>query len=272
MAGDRVEVDAELGDVDRHLRRRLGAVGEDQRAGLVGQARDLGQRVLGAEHVGDVGDRDQLRPALEQRREGLHVEQPVVVDRRPVDLRPDPLGELLPGDDVGVVLHLGQEDAVAGADVGVAPGARDQVDRLGRVADEDHLAPVGGADVVGDRRPRPLVGCGRLGRERVRAAVDVGVVAALVAVDRLDRGQHPLGAGAAVEVGDRLAVDLALERREGGADLLDRERPRRRAALFAVAGSIVAARLGGSRPPRPPRGSSRSPSPRARRPAPGRLP
>ena len=135
---------------------------------------------------------------------------------------PAALGELLPGDDVGVVLHLGQHDAVAGADVGVAPGAGDEVDRLGRVADEDHLAAVGGADVVGDRRPGALVGGGRLGRERVRAAVDVGVVAALVAVDRLDRGEHPLGAGAAVEVGDRLAVDLALERREGRPDLLDR--------------------------------------------------
>ncbi len=114
--------------------------------------------------------------------------------------------------------------AVARADVGVAPGAGDQVDRLGRVANEDHLAPVGGAEVVGDRRPRSLVGRRRLGRERVRAAVDVGVVGALVAVDRLDRGQHPLGAGAAVQVGDRLAVHLPLEGGKGGADLLDRER------------------------------------------------
>ena len=113
-----------------------------------------------------------------------------------------------------MVLHLGEHDPVAGADVGVAPGAGDEVDRLGRVANEDDLAPVRGADVVGDRRPRALVGGGRLGRERVRAAVDVGVVAALVAVDRLDRGEHPLGAGAGVEVGDRLAADLALERRE----------------------------------------------------------
>ncbi len=111
--------------------------------------------------------------------------------------------QLLPGDDVGVVLHLGEDDAVALAEVGVAPGARDQVDRLGRVADEDDLAPVGRAEVIGDRRPRALVGRRRLGRERVRAAVDVGVMGALVAVDRLDRGQHPLGAGAAVEVGDR---------------------------------------------------------------------
>ena len=136
---------------------------------------------------------------------------------------PDALGELLPGDDVRVVLHLGEHDPVARADVGVTPGAGDQVDRLGHVADEDDLAAVGGADVVGDRRPGALVGRGRLGRERVRAAVDVGVVAALVAVDRLDRGEHALRAGAGVEIGDRLAVDLALERRERRPDLLDRE-------------------------------------------------
>ena len=153
--------------------------------------------------------------------ERVQVEQALVVDRHPVDLGARLLGQLLPGDDVRVVLHLGEHDAVAGADVGVAPGAGDEVDRLGRVADEDHLAAVGGAEVVGDRRPGALVGGGRLGGERVRAAVDVGVVAALVAVDRLDRGQHLLGAGAAVEVGDRLAVDLALEGRERGADLLD---------------------------------------------------
>ena len=122
----------------------------------------------------------QLRAPFEQRREGVHVEQPLVVDRRPVDLGPDPLGQLLPGDDVGVVLHLGEHDAVAGADVGVAPGAGDEVDRLGRVADEDHLAAVAGAEVAGDDVARPLVGGGRLGREGVGAAVDVRVVAALV--------------------------------------------------------------------------------------------
>ena len=72
--------------------------------------------------------------------------------------------------------------------------------------------------------------------------MDVGVVAALVAVDRLDRGQHPLRAGAAVEVGDRLAVDLALQRREGGADLLDVERRAGPLGCFVAAGSIGPAR------------------------------
>jgi hypothetical protein len=121
-----------------------------------------------------------------------------------------------------VVLHLGDDDAVAGIQAGRAPGAGDEVDGLGGVTDEDDLAPVGGAHVVGDRRPGALVGRGRLGGEGVRAAVDVRVVAALVTVDSLDRGQDPLGAGAAVEIGDRPVVDLALERREGRPDAVDR--------------------------------------------------
>ena len=95
-------------------------------------------------------------PRSSRPRSASRSSSPVVVDRRPVDLRADPLGQLLPGHEVRVVLHLGEHDAVAGADVGVAPGAGDQVERLGRVADEDDLAAVGGAEVAGDgRRARP---------------------------------------------------------------------------------------------------------------------
>jgi len=169
-----------------------------------------------------VGDRDQLRSALEQRREGLHIQPALVVDRHPVDLGPGPLGQLLPRHQVRVVLHLGQQQAVAGADVGVAPGPRHEVDRLRRVADEDHLAAVRRAEVGGDGAPRLLVGLRRLGRKSVRPPVDVRVVAADVVVDRLDRGQRLLGAGTAVEVGDRPAPDLTLERRELRPDLLER--------------------------------------------------
>ncbi len=113
-------------------------------------------------------------------------------DRHPVDLGAGRLGQLLPGDDVGVVLHLGEHDAITGGDVGRAPGAGDEVDRLGRVAHEGDLAAVGRAEVVGDRRAGALVGGGRLGRHRVGAAMDVGMVTALVPGDCLDRGQHAL--------------------------------------------------------------------------------
>jgi hypothetical protein len=135
------------------------------------------------------------------------------------------------------MLELGDDDSISGAEVGVAPGAGDEVDGLRRVADEDDLAAVGGADVVGERCPSALVRRRRLGRERVRAAVDVGVVAALVAIDRLDRSEYPLRAGAGVQVGDGPAVDLAGERRERVADARDIEPGHRRLGHAAASTS-----------------------------------
>ena len=69
-----------------------------------------------------MGDRDELRAAGERGLELVEQQLAVVVDPDPVDLGADALGQLLPGNDVGVVLHLGQHDPVAGADVGGAPG------------------------------------------------------------------------------------------------------------------------------------------------------
>ena len=59
------------------------------------------------------------------------------------------------GHQVGVVLHLGQHDRVALGDVPPAPGVRHEVDRLGRVAGEDDLVPIGGVDEPGDLASGP---------------------------------------------------------------------------------------------------------------------
>ena len=105
--------------------------------------------------------------------------------------------------------------------------AGDRILRLGEAPDTVHVVGCPRmdlvAEVVGNGGAGALVGGGGLGGEGVRAAVDVRVVAALVAVDRLDRGQGALGGGAGVEVGDRLPVHLALERGKGGADARDVE-------------------------------------------------
>ena len=67
---------------------------------------------------------------------------PRVVDRRDAEARALLGAELLPRDDVGVVLEPRDDDLVAGADVAAAPALRDEVDSLGRAAHED--------DVFGD--------------------------------------------------------------------------------------------------------------------------
>jgi hypothetical protein len=61
VAAERVEVRAELLDVDRHVRHGLGAVDEDERARGVGHLDHLADRVDRPERVRDVGERDELR-------------------------------------------------------------------------------------------------------------------------------------------------------------------------------------------------------------------
>ena len=59
-------------------------------------------------------DADQLGPARQQRVQRLQVELAVVAHRDVGQLGLPLLADQLPGDDVGVVLHLGEHDQVAG--------------------------------------------------------------------------------------------------------------------------------------------------------------
>ena len=93
--------------------------------------------------------------------------------------------EHLPGNDVRVVLHLGDQHHIAGVHVGPTPGVGDQVDRLGDVLREDRRLRFA-SDEGCDLAPRCLVGrIGLLG-ERVDAAVHVRVMALQVIGERVD--------------------------------------------------------------------------------------
>jgi hypothetical protein len=211
VAGPGVEVGVQLAHVERQVRSRLRAVDHHDRAGGVGAAGDLGDRVDRAQHVGHVRDGDGLRSERQRGVERVEVEQPVVGDRHPLE----PAPQQLPGHDVRVVLHLGEHHEVVGADVGAAPRVGDQVERLGRVAGEDGL-PRRRAGERGDLRARVLVRLGRLGGQRVDAAVDAGAVLRVVAVHRLDDRARGLRGRGGVEVDQALAREDRELRGGGG--------------------------------------------------------
>ena len=125
----------------------------------------------------------------------------------------------LPGHDVGVVLELGDQDRVAGADVRpprdapAPPGVGDEVDRLGDVLRE-HRRPRLGAHERGDPPARAVIGRVGLLRERVDAAVDVGVVRAQMLGQRVDHDRGLLRGRARVEVDQLTTVEAAGEDRE----------------------------------------------------------
>ena len=165
VPGEGIEVDPERDEVERQLRRRLGAVDEHQRPRVVRHPGDLGDRVLGAEDVGDVGDGDKLRPALEQhRRATSRSSNPSSSIGNPVDLGEGALGELCQG----TMLEwysISVSRMRYPAPMLAAPQAR-ATRLIASVAlrTKINLAAVGGAKVVGDGRAGALVGGGRLGR------------------------------------------------------------------------------------------------------------
>ena len=82
---------------------------------------------------------DQLGP-VDQATEFAEDELAVVVDGYPPNGQAPLLGQHVPGNDVGVVLHFGEHDGVTGMQVGPSPGVGDQVEALGGVLGEDDLA------------------------------------------------------------------------------------------------------------------------------------
>ena len=103
--------------------------------------------------------------------EVAQVEAVVGGERDPAQLDAALGGEDVPRHDVGVVLHVREHDGVALAQVGARPRVRDEVDRLGRVADEDDLVGAVRVDEAGDlararprtRRSPPRRSCTRRG-------------------------------------------------------------------------------------------------------------
>ena len=77
------------------------------------------------------------------------------------DHGPGALGQLLPRNEIRVMLHQAEHDLIPAANVGVAPASRDKIDSLGRAMREDHLLAARRIDESANRFPGLLVEIGR---------------------------------------------------------------------------------------------------------------
>ncbi len=220
MAGEGEEIAAERLHIEGRVADGLGGVDHGDGTDGAGAAAEEGGVVEGAEGVGNVGEGDELHGGREERVERGVVEAALGVGAEHGDVAErgaGGAGGLLPRDEVGVVLHLGGEDDVAGLQVRVGPAAGDDVNALGGAAGENDFGGIGGVDELRDPRAGTFVAGGGAHGERVEAPVDVGVVALVVVDEGVDHGAGFLGSGAVVEIDEGLAVDLLVQDREIGA-------------------------------------------------------
>ena len=213
VAGDRVEVATDRGHVQRHVRRRLRAVDHGDDAALARLAADRRDRIHRAQHIADVGDRQQLHVGCHRRMQRVEIQRAVRQQLGDLDRRAGTLGDQLPRHDVGVVLHPRDQDGVAGLQSRQRPRVGDQVDREGRAAAQDQVVAVH-AEERGQLPARAFVSLGGLAAQRVHRAADVGVVAAIEIVGRLDHRSRLLSGIRRVQIHQRLAMHFAREQRE----------------------------------------------------------
>ncbi len=207
------------------MRRGLAGVEHGHRADLLRQRDEVGHRVHDAQHVRDVRERDDAGALADDGGRGIHVQRPVVVNGDVAQDGARAGGELLPRDEVRVVLGLGHHDLVAGMQRetsgcrGSAPDRR-VADRVGH-----EVEPGGGAarphqllgwcaDEAGDGGAGVFEELGRLGGEGVRAAVDGGVRPGEEVHLGVDDRLRLLARRARVEIDQALAVDALPEDRE----------------------------------------------------------
>ncbi len=128
VAAEGVEVATEGLHVDLHVRCRLRSIDEAYGPRLTGLPGDFGYRVHDSERVGNVGNGDEAGPVGEQSVVVLHHQRAVGSHIDVLHRGPGASRENLPGNQVGVVLHLGEEDLVSLGHVRGAPRPRNEID------------------------------------------------------------------------------------------------------------------------------------------------
>ena len=198
------EIGPQGGHVHRLVGQALAGIHQQQGAGPMGQRGHRLDRIEAAQGVAHVHQAHQPGAVAELGLEILQIQFAALGDARMAQNAARASRQQLPGHQIAVVLHHRQQHLIALPQVGFAPGAGHQVDRLAGIAGEDDLPGAGGADEGGHLAAGRLEVVGGAGAQLVGAAVHVGVVVAVVLLQRLQHLTRLLAGGGVIQVDQRL--------------------------------------------------------------------
>ena len=220
------------------MRHRLRSVQQNRHPARVGELDDFFHRHHGSKRVGDMGNRNELGPLVEQPAKLIEHQLAIVIDRNDSETRAHLLAEHLPGHDVGMVLHGGHDNFIARAEKLPPIALRHEIDRLGGAANENNLLQPAGVDEAPEFFPRLFVERGRQLAQIMHATVNIGVLLGVITVQRVDDRMGFLAGGAVIEIDQRLAVNLTGEQRKILADALNVEQARARIRFLGILGGF----------------------------------
>ena len=145
----------------------MGAVNHDPRANFSRECAHLLGGIDVAEHIRDVGERDDPCSFGQDRFELIEPRPPVIVDVDDSDFRTGLPGGSGPRQQIGRMLGDREHDFVAGLEIRRAPRARHKVDAFSRATHEDDLGRVRGVHEPGESLTRAGETIGRAAGKRV---------------------------------------------------------------------------------------------------------
>src|SRR5687768_12433953 len=129
------------------MRSTLRTVNHDQRTRLPPHNfHDFAHRIDGAERVRYVAERDDARAISQERSQSVEIDSAVTGQLTDAEARALLDRQLLPRDEIRVMLESRDHDVVAGPDVRTPPRRRDEIDRLGCPAGKDQAISVRDAE------------------------------------------------------------------------------------------------------------------------------
>ena len=179
----------------------------------MGLADHFFHRVHEAEHIGNLGNGD--KPGLFREQAGKHLEAQIAVfiHRKYLQMSAFPLAKHLPGNDIGVMLRLADQNLVALADKSFSEAVGDQIDGSRRPGSKDDFL------TLRTEEPGCLLACNFIYLSCLRgkcmdSAMDIGVSMQGESALLFHHGFRAKGGRRVIEIDQRFAVDAVGKRRE----------------------------------------------------------
>ena len=215
MTAEGEEITIQILYINHHVGSTLRTINQHRNTMFMGHANDLLDGVHRAEDVADMSQADELRSFRHVSCDFIAIyETAVVGDGEVLDDDATFHGLQLPGHDIGVVLHLGNQHLIACLHLRLAERAGHEVDGLGGAACKDNLLGLTRMDKLAHLLARRLMEVGGLLREVVHTTVHIRIHVEILIAHSVEHAERFLRGGRIIQIHQRLTIHFASQNRE----------------------------------------------------------
>ena len=177
---------------------------------------NLLNRINCSKYVAHMGHADDLGLLRDQPFQLIEAEQTIIGNRDMLHHNATLHGLKLPTDDVGMVLHLSDNDLIASLHLTLAERTSHKVNGLGSASCKNDLLNLAGIDKLTHFLASGLMQIGSLLREVMHPTMHIGIHIEVLIPHGVEHHERLLRGGRIVEIDQRFAIDLARQNREIG--------------------------------------------------------